>query len=64
MSTKPGTSTFPSLDLGALARRYEDGARPAEVLAERGEEAIAVVCEQGLHGLQLLAPPLDRPGGP
>jgi allophanate hydrolase len=34
MSTKPPAATFPSLDLGALAGRYEDGARPAEVLAE------------------------------
>jgi hypothetical protein len=35
----------------------------AEVLVQRGEEAIAVVCEQGLHGFQLLPPPFDRPGG-
>jgi hypothetical protein len=35
----------------------------AQVLVERGEEAIAVFLQQGLQGFQLLAPPFDRPGG-
>jgi hypothetical protein len=35
----------------------------AQVLAQRGKEAIAVVSEQGLQGFQLLAPLLGRTGG-
>ncbi len=34
MSASPAKGSLPSLDLGALARRYEQGARPVEVVAE------------------------------
>src|SRR5437868_4476115 len=47
MSTKSGTATFPSLALGVLARRYEEGARPAEVLAE----IFAIIDERGDDGV-------------
>ncbi len=47
MSTKPGAAMFPSLDLGALAGRYEDGARPAEILAE----IFALLDERGEDGV-------------
>ena len=47
MSTKPSAAAFPSLDLGVLARRYEDGARPAEVLAE----LFALLDERGDDGV-------------
>src|SRR5580692_5155784 len=51
MSTKSAAATFPSLDLGALARRYEDGARPAEVLAEIFAVMDARVDERGEDGV-------------
>src|SRR4051812_16932514 len=47
MSTKPAAANFPSLDLGVLARRYEEGARPAEVLAE----IFALIDERGDDGV-------------
>jgi allophanate hydrolase len=59
MSKKSATTTFPSLDLGVLARRYEEGARPAEVLAEifaaidgRGDDAVWIA---SVDRTQLLA---------
>ncbi|HTB60036.1 MAG TPA: allophanate hydrolase [Polyangia bacterium] len=51
MSTKPAAATFPSLDLGALGSRYEDGARPAEVLAEIFAVMDARVDERGEDGV-------------
>jgi allophanate hydrolase len=51
MSTKSAVATFPSLDLGALARRYEDGARPAEVLSEIFAVMDARVDERGEDGV-------------
>ena len=56
MSTKPGAATFPSLDLGALARRYEEGARPAEVLAE----IFALLDERGDDGVWIAVAPIGR----
>jgi allophanate hydrolase len=47
MSTKPAAVNFPSLDLAVLGRRYGEGARPAEVLAE----IFAAIDERGDDGV-------------
>jgi allophanate hydrolase len=47
MSKKPAAATFPSLALGVLGRRYDDGARPAEILAE----LFAVIDQRGDDGV-------------